>query len=166
MLGKQALLVLTKRVRMLARIADKVRDAFEEIGEKEDMPSDLCGLCLRSSVQLFLAAKYFDINIQVVGGFGHCYTMCDGYIVDVTATQFGETDRVLIVDPRHTAEYHDRKSRTWEKGTVCESLDSIYKDIWDESGKFDSDRRVVIRHIEPLMRKELAWLGRESVAYM
>jgi hypothetical protein len=150
----------------LARIAYKVRDAFEEIGEKEGLPSDLCGLCLRSSVQLFTAAKYFDINIQVVGGYGHCYTMCDGYIVDVTATQFSESESVLIVPPNCVVEYHDRRSRRWEKGEVCKSLSDVYTKIWDEEYAFESDRRIVVKYLRPLMREELTWPGKESVAYM
>lgn len=160
------MVALTGKLKMLGRIAHKVRDAFEEIGEKEELPSDLCGLCLRSSVQLFLAAKYFDINIKVVGGYGHCYTMCDGYIIDITATQFGEADRVLIVPPKCTTEYHGRTSGHWDKKKICEALDDVYASIWDESSKFDSDRRVVVKHLEPLIRKELAWPGKESVAYM
>jgi len=166
MSGKQVDLALNKEMGMLVRIAYKVRDAFEEIGQKEQLPQDLCGLCLRSSVQLFVAAKYFGIDIQVIGGYGHCYTMRDGYIIDVTATQFCETERVLVVPPSRTTYYHNSRSKRWDKEKICETLDSIYADIWDESSKFESDRRIIVKYLTPLMREELAWLGKESVACM
>jgi hypothetical protein len=155
--------LLTKNTKMLIKLAHKVRDAFEEISQKESLPTNLCGLCLRSSVQLFLAAQYFGINIQVIGGDGHCYTMCDGHIIDVTATQFGEKERVLVVPPNRVSEYH--KCKRWRKDKICESICDIYG-IWDESKTFDPDRLIVWKYIEPLMKEGMLWFGSESVACM
>ena len=157
--------VLTKRLGILVRVAHKVRDAYEELARREACwPENLCGLCMRASVQLFWAAKYFGIEMQIIGGVGHCYTMCDGYIVDVTATQFGEIERVLVVSPNEVDTYHSRCC--WKKDRICTSVDDAYSGIWDESKVFDKDRLFVLKYLEPLMKEEMAWLGNESAVCM
>lgn len=154
---------LTEKVSRVIAIAGKVRDAFEEIGKNEQYPSNLCGLCLRASAQLFAAAADFGIDIQIIGGIGHCFNMCDGYIIDVTATQFGEIDRVLVVHPANVAVRQSSFS-SWKKESVSVSLEEAYARTWNEAPTFTKDRLVVLKHTASLTG-ESTWLGKESAAY-
>lgn len=81
------------------RVANQIREAFEKIATQEGGSSDLCGFCDRASVQLFLAAKRHNIDgVKIVCGWGHVYNIYDGYVVDVTATQFDHSfDSVHVV---------------------------------------------------------------------
>jgi hypothetical protein len=81
----------------IKKLAGQVRKAFEKIAEKEQMGTDLCGLCARASVQLFLEARRKGIFIGLIAGKGHVYNVYKGHIVDITATQFGFEDKVRIV---------------------------------------------------------------------
>lgn len=150
-------------VARIVELAQKVRDAFEEIGKSNCFPDNLCGLCLRASVQLFVVAGDYGMDIEMVGGFGHCYNMCDGWIIDVTATQFGITDRVMVVPPREIPELV--RNPNWTRVGTYRTLEDVYSGMWNEACVFAKDRAVVLKHVVPLLG-ETIWLGKENEVSM
>lgn len=92
-------------------IAKRVREAVEKIVpkliskyEQERSPhygTNLTGLCGISSFILKKAFEKYGYKANLVyGNFyqqgGHAWIECDGFIWDITATQFGEKEKVLI----------------------------------------------------------------------
>lgn len=81
------------------KLAGQVRAAFEEIVGREPYGSQsLGGWCFVASSHLSLAAHRLNINrLDICRGVGHVYCMFNEHIVDVTATQFGVSDKVFVV---------------------------------------------------------------------
>lgn len=54
---------------------------------------DLCGWCAKGAVALFnllvRSGQAPIIKVWQSGELGHCYIQCQGYLLDVTASQFG-----------------------------------------------------------------------------
>lgn len=84
--------------RSLKSIAEEVRGYFERgvklLGKYDP---DLCGLCGIASIFLYQRLKNEGYEPQMATSTSHIYIICDGKIVDITATQFG-LDPVVIID--------------------------------------------------------------------
>ena len=61
---------------------------------------DLEGLCAIASVELFRRLKQQKIEAKIHlashDEFLHCYVTVNDYVVDLTATQFGHSDKVVV----------------------------------------------------------------------
>lgn len=80
---------------------------------------DLCGMCACLSAMLFRSLKRKKMPARLAmydegtrGDHGHVYVLCAGYIVDVTATQYGKNMRAVEivlddVDARNRLPYWD-----------------------------------------------------------
>lgn len=80
----------------LVRVAVDVRRELESFKEQGwDLPADLCGFCMYGSIMVWQALKRLGRRPLLVEGAGHWFTHCDGYLIDVTASQFGEVDVVV-----------------------------------------------------------------------
>lgn len=79
----------------IKKLAGQIRNAMEVVARKEQFNPDLCGLCAKASIQLFLEARRRGMHIGLIAGQGHVYNVYKGHIVDVTGTQFGHPDRVV-----------------------------------------------------------------------
>lgn len=69
--------------------------------KKSSYNTYLCGMCARSSANLYKRLKRYRFNPKIhcsrVGYGGHVFLSCSGYIIDVTATQFDSSyPKVLI----------------------------------------------------------------------
>ena len=53
---------------------------------------DLCGACMYGSIMLFKELKKLGRKPLLVEGNGHWFTHCDGFLIDITASQFGMKD--------------------------------------------------------------------------
>ena len=63
----------------------------------------LAGLCMYGSVLTWMRMKDAGLKPEVVSGNGHFFAVCDGLLVDVTATQFGH-GKVVVRDYKKVQE--------------------------------------------------------------
>jgi len=131
------------------RLAHKIRDAFEEIYRHQfKNPSSnptLGGFCKRASVQFFIEAQRLGYDVRLVAADGHVYNVYDGHIIDITATQFGKTDRVWITKQigNQTGYWQPKKN-----GNELSSLDELYKAGWSSwSEEFNKDSEMVAKYL-------------------
>lgn len=86
-------------MRPVRKIAQESRDWAENVAELLGHSQDLMGMCAIASTHLMirlLKEGYTDARVRKVlveyhgEHLGHCYVEVDGWIVDITATQFDE----------------------------------------------------------------------------
>ena len=78
-------------------VAKKVREWTQKKAERAHYnPHNLCGWCAISAAQMFRELKRAGIEAELHYVSGHCFTVVDDHIVDVTATQFREFENVEI----------------------------------------------------------------------
>ena len=133
--------------RNVYQLALHIRTIFENIAFDFGYMSDLCGLCKRASVQLFLEGRKRGYNIKLVACYGHVYNTYRNYIIDITATQFGKRSKVL------TTKKNGNQIGNWEPIkdgiTSLEELDKII--IWDTNIEdFELDCRYVKEYFDKL----------------
>lgn len=77
----------------------KVRKALERVQQEydpEDWYDNLCGACAVGSYLLMAALARKGIKVKAAIAPGHCFLIYKDKIIDVTATQFGHYDKVVI----------------------------------------------------------------------
>lgn len=147
------------------KIAGKVREIFEQIeadesGDKYNRycMTDLGGYCGRASIQVYLACKRAKIRgIELWDTGRHTFNIYEGKIVDITATQFGRQDKVLvrsmnvIDDPDNYHEYNG--------AARCPKI----SDHWAFYAEFSTGGRNTVRSdtkiVRRCMRGERVWLS-------
>lgn len=81
-------------------IAHEVREWAEMYAIDHNFPETLQGLCAIASGEIHSKLKRHDIHttIRLYEGelLGHCFLRYGDYVIDVTATQFGIKDRIVI----------------------------------------------------------------------
>jgi hypothetical protein len=88
-------------------------------------PEDLCGMCAIAASELhdvLTAAGYEPkIAVSVEEYENHCFVLCAGYIVDVTATQFYsmKNKRIVVVEQnqQHDLRHYNNISHIFETVT-------------------------------------------------
>ncbi len=76
----------------IAKIARRVREVFEKGNSKLRIyPQHLNGACLSASVMLFDELTEAGFSPAVVSSQTHMFVVCDEFMVDITATQFGHS---------------------------------------------------------------------------
>lgn len=95
-------------MRTVVSCAREARKIAENIAEKEGWPRDLEGLCARASAVLFdlLKDNNFEPEIGLSATRPHVFVMVDGYIVDVTATQYRRKKKVFIIKTEDAPEMY------------------------------------------------------------
>lgn len=136
-----------KNFRKVKLIAEKLRMAFEEISEKENYGEasafnfDLGGYCGRAAIQLYLICKKAGIKIKISEGIGHAFNEYGGYIIDITATQFGKYPKVYI------KKYKSRNiPEFYQKVRMHLSTKSLAKSLWIPQSKINSDEKIVSKY--------------------
>jgi hypothetical protein len=127
-------------------LAFKVREVFEAISARDRMDPDLAGYCQRASAQLFLLAYDKNIPVKLVCCYGHTYNLYCGYIIDITATQFGKKDKVWI------AKANRKNQSGWWKpictNAICSSIEELKNLSWGIDGRqIFGDKKVVKRFL-------------------
>jgi hypothetical protein len=88
----------------LLSVGKQVRAWAENVAEKEQFPSDLCGLCARASAQLHKRLLMKNQSSEIVFVDDHVYVrlMLDDvqYVFDVTATQFNVALPKVLLRPK------------------------------------------------------------------
>ena len=115
--------------------AEKIRRWAERANNNDTNLVNWCALC---SYLIFKKLKKYNLDPEFCSvsiGYGsHCFVYCQGYIVDVTATQFRVKTKVVVRknNGRHKLYY-------WNLSHSCilrfNDIDSIenYLKKWDES---------------------------------
>ncbi len=113
-----------QKIQKIKKIAHLVRKRIVKQNKNGMFPYDLCGLCAISSVELFIALRKAGFRIQVVKADGHAYVTWKNYIIDITATQFGQKNRVCII-PIQYARQKEKNYWWWKKGRASGNLTEI-----------------------------------------
>ena len=77
---------LAKKIRYHAYRARKIA---EKIAREEGFSEDLYDFCARGSAILWEELTRAGLNAEIVYNPGHVFVCCQGWYVDITATQFG-----------------------------------------------------------------------------
>ena len=141
-----------RRMNQLRYYAYKVRRAVENManGERDSNSvsvSDtrkhvLGGLCARASAMLSYEFDRVGIPHQLVYGSAHIYIECEGYVVDITATQFNFKDGRTLIRP--LSKMRARSGGWWRSSikfnTVSDVISWQKDDYWPEEQSIqDSD---------------------------
>ena len=127
----------------IKNIAKKIRKAFEEIEKKENDGFGgygLGGYCVRAAAQLYLACKKAGIKVKIVEGVGHAFNEFDGYIIDITATQFGKYPKV------HIRKYKNRPPEFYQKISSHLSTKSLIETFWIKQLEIENDEEIVSKY--------------------
>jgi hypothetical protein len=130
----------------IKKIAIGVRQWALRHRNKIDADPDLCGMCAIAAGELHkrLSAAGLDSTIALRNSSdeGHAFVICEGYIVDVTATQFGSIYRKAKADEwgRWT---HLRRARAVEIVPLVPKKDR--PTFWQETSQFKSVDDLIFR---------------------
>lgn len=109
------------------KIAREVRKWAEKLAADplEGFPEDLCGLCARASWRLHTLLRAEGIPSYVMFGRGHAFVYFqNGYVLDVTATQFHDDLPKVLYAPR--CDLVRKWDSAWVKGRKYKHFKAIY----------------------------------------
>lgn len=128
------------------KLALKIRKAFEEIENRRYYRFDLPGYCKRASIQFFLEARKRRFDVNIAASYVHVYNIYDGYIIDITASQFGVQDRVLITKINERSQNGYWKPRPG--GENIKSLEELNNIGWIVYPfEVEEDYKFVMKHL-------------------
>jgi hypothetical protein len=81
-----------KKIVHIAQNARKWADRARHVREYNEFPNDLECFCAIAATHLFLLLKKAKLKPCICANDEHVFVKCSGYIIDVTASQFGEKD--------------------------------------------------------------------------
>lgn len=114
----------------LFSVASEVRQEVEILAVQKGFPKNLIGACAHGAVLLHKALKKVGFQSKIKYNRGHCFVVVGDYIVDVTASQFGESNVVVL----NTKEIPYCLPRYWAKGVEVEDeaefIEGLKKDVW------------------------------------
>lgn len=115
-----------------AAVEQLATDEYNEHSEGFNCPSTLSGFCARASAMLSWELDRVGISNKIVYSSGHLYIECEGYVVDVTATQFdSKFGRTLIRPQFYMAKWSGCWWRTTKKfNTVRRAMRWQEKNSW------------------------------------
>lgn len=132
------------------RIASRVRDWAEEIAAQYELPASLCGLCAIAARKLFRELKKSGYSSELMihhkDSLAHAFVVCQGFIIDVTATQFGK-ERIFITPAgaKNLAEY-------WKPTYVCRSEKSFIRK--QRGPVFWCEREITLKVVKEELKKK------------
>jgi hypothetical protein len=133
-----------RNLKKIRRIARYVRKAFDNIAKAQGRSPNLGGFCGRSAAQMFLECRRKGINVQIANARGHAFCTYAGHVIDVTATQFGVCQDVVI-KPRSqvTRPYHQVIA---QYNSVHKAMSNVIMGLYMTNTYKDEDRKIVIEH--------------------
>ena len=103
---------------------EAIRDELQSLAYDSDGwldPEDLMGCCAIGTVWTADFLKSQNFAVQIAHNDYHFWLRCEGYVIDLTATQFGHINPILIQPITIETEYH-----WYEKPIVLENLTAEY----------------------------------------
>jgi len=141
-----------KFYRHLRYLAEKTRRAVEMLAsdEEEDFeehfncPDTLSGYCARASAMLSAELTKRGIGHRLVySDWGHVHIDCHGYIMDVTATQFGNLPKVMV-RRRETLEFickpKEINTSWWKKSRTFKTMYQLRR--WQNKERWPYEQTV------------------------
>lgn len=127
--------LLTKIAKETRKWAENLYNHRHLLGNK-DWYQGLAGMCAICSVELADRLKKEGFSPSIAKNGNHTFVICDGYLIDITATQFGQKRNVTII--KHT---RMPKQLYWETNEVVEytsfeKASELFKD-WPKSQQPD-----------------------------
>jgi hypothetical protein len=122
------------QIQEVKKIATNVRQWAENNRNVAHASFDLCGMCAVASVKLSLELTNRNIPHELAYRKDHVFVLCEDYIVDVTATQFGndyQTVEVLQRSNVHPRENHWKVTRKFK--TVKGLINRLNMERWPKS---------------------------------
>ena len=122
--------------RKMRNVARNVRKWAEKYAKENHYPRDLCGMCAIAAGEMWRRLKGRGANpILCIAlydpPFAHCFVECNGYLIDVTATQY-DGPKVLV----RRKELAQSQSECWVATWKCRTISGFYKhqvvDKWPE----------------------------------
>ena len=118
----------------LRRGATSVRRWAEKYAKLHDHFDDLCGMCAIASGELWrrlrlIGGKPVFCYVDDGEGDAHVFIECDGYLIDVTATQF-EENRVVVRRKKSAWAQRDWWKATWRCRSITAFKAQQIKDQW------------------------------------
>jgi hypothetical protein len=119
----------------IARIARQVRTKLDQIAALSPLkvrlaklhpyPPHLSGACGIASVMLHDELTGAGMTPLIVAGDGHYFVVCEGWLVDVTATQFGHRPIVIrrYADIRHAISTNALLAYWWKQSNAYRSVE-------------------------------------------
>lgn len=119
----------------ILNIARGVRQELEEIGPwmqvpaggrpNPHFPKHLGGYCGYGATMLYAALTAAGLEAEVISGSGHWFAKCGEYLVDVTASQFGQAKVVVrdferVQEMIQSGEYQMNWWNRVSSGSPCE----------------------------------------------
>jgi hypothetical protein len=80
----------------LKQILQETRQWAEQYAFDNDYSDDLLCMCSIVSKELFERLKQYKYKCQLAYNYKHCFVLYRGYILDLTATQFGDYPEIYI----------------------------------------------------------------------
>lgn len=85
-----------RKIREIAKQArrwgERIAENYEELDSSTEELEYLCAIC---SAHLFCLLKKEGYDPVIVENDEHCFVLCDGKLVDVTASQFNKNPKVI-----------------------------------------------------------------------
>lgn len=131
----------------LKRLARIVRRYYEE---HHYCGSDLAGCCFRASRQLFKLAEDCGIRTEIGLGECHAFVLYGGKVVDVTATQFGNYQKVMVVDLETMSKRRSWSTHPWRLQHRLSNLSKANR-MW--GGHCDARYRAERQEIREMAKK-------------
>ena len=126
----------------LRDIAKLARAKCEKVNNKHKLfPDTLDGMCGIASAYLFNQLKKHKLNPTLAENHGHCFVLCGGYVIDITASQFGFR-RVVIEEKeelrgdgwwkienkfRSLKRFNTHQKKTWPKFQHYKIVEHLFK---------------------------------------
>jgi hypothetical protein len=132
-----------EKISILWNIANDARIQCEQLQKEYGTWRDnLCGMCAIASSMIFNECKRQGIRAKFVYADkkyeGHCWIEVQGYIIDVTATQFGKGIDSVIVERKQNItntvllqDWYDNPRVVIKKACSIRSINSFVKDWCD-----------------------------------
>lgn len=128
-------------------LANKIRNSFEALAIRGNNNLNLSGYCWRASIQLFLAAKERNIDIKIAASDTHVFNVFNGYIIDITATQFKKKKKVWVAKYCKGNFKKHWNPRVLKKGDdpLCNSVSELFSKCgwWTPRDRIYKDKRFV-----------------------
>lgn len=97
-------------MKSINHIAEKCREWADQYAHRNHLASNLTGLCAIASAKLFteLVTEGYHPALCLHSSYetAHCFVLLDDYIIDITATQFGDDTISILHEKEAIAAYY------------------------------------------------------------